>query len=249
MQRFKTLLTDMYTMHGKELTAGMVKVWIAQLGMYTIEAVEGAFNAYWRSATKPPLPADILKFLPDPFGHLGPEEAWGFLPKTDRDAGYVTDQMMAARAAAEDSIERRDFVAGRVAFLEAYRREVAMAQSSGIKAKYWYCNADGLSHEQRLILKERLTVEAAEKKWINPQRALKLLEDICAEQRKSLAPHLNRLQALSKEPLRTENTLPNVKPDTKRITEALRLITQGTKIGDSENEDTRSIPGATGPAD
>lgn len=235
LPQFRTLLTDMYTMHGRDLTAGMVKVWLDQLGIYSMDAIQGAFTAYWRTGRQPPLPADILRFLPDPFGHIGPEEAWNHLPKSDRDAGYVTDQMMAARAAAEDSIERHDYVAGRMAFIEAYKREVSQAQAMGVKAKYWYSAGLGLSHEERLNLKERHVLEAAERKWIEPQRALRLLEDICSEQRKSLTPHLTRLQKLSRQPLRIENTLPNVKPDIKRVSEALLLITQGTKVSDESN--------------
>lgn len=240
-QEFSEMLRDAYAMHDRKLTAGMVKIWLGQLGIYSIEAIRGAFDAYWRTARGLPLPSDILKFLPDPLGHMGPEEAWNQVPKTEFDCGYVTDQMMAARNAADSSIQRGDMIGARMAFVEAYRREVGQAQAQCIRARYWYSNADGLDHNERLVLKEKHTIEAAERKWIEPQKALNLLSAICSEQSKSADQYAARLQGLSAKPLQLTNGLPNTAPKLRLVYDGMRQISEG-KTSMSRDEVAAMLP-------
>lgn len=226
-KKFRDMLRDTYAMHSKDLTAGMVKIWIAQLGLYSIEAIEGAFDAYWRTARALPLPSDILKFLPDPLGHMGPEEAWNHAPKSERDGGYVTDQIMTAIASAADSIERGDMIGARMAFVEAYKREVGQAQAQGIRAKYWYSIPSGLNHGERLALKEKHTLEAAERKWLDPQKALNLLSTICDEQGKPSEIYRARLQNLSATPLQLTSGLKSAPPKLRLVSEGVRRVADG----------------------
>ena len=227
-KRFAEMLKDVYAMHQRELTAGMVKIWIGQLGIYTIEAIEGAFNAYWRTAKGIPLPADILKFLPDPLGHVGPEEAWNHIPKSESDGGYVTDQMMAARTAAIGSIERGDMIGARMAFVEAYRQQVGQAQAQGIRARYWYSIPTGMDHQQRLELKEKHTLEAAERKWLSPQYCLNVLSSICDEQGKPSEIYHARLQSLSATPLLLTTGLKSTtSPRLELVREGIQKVSEG----------------------
>jgi len=240
LQKFKAMLKEIHAMYNRELTAMTAKMWLGVMRPYSIEAIDGAFQAYLRSGTRCPVPADILSFLPDPLGHVGPEEAWNMAPKSDRDCGYVTDQIMTAVSAADDSIERGDLIGARMAFVEAYKRELGKAQASGLVARYWYSEATGMEPIQRLELKERHIIEAAEKRWLEPQKAMNRLESICAELGKSSQPHLTRLQKLTSAPLQIENGLPNVKPNLKRISEGLRLISVGTKPNEAVSSDRKA---------
>lgn len=223
-QKLREILEGEYAMHGKQLTGPVAKAWIRALGAYSIQAIEGAFEANARASRSAPVPADVLRFLPDPLGHLGPEEAWNHAPKSEYEGGFVTDQIMCGLASAMDSIERGDMVAARMAFAEAYKREVALAQTRREKARWWYTQATGLSRTQRLELKEKHLLEAAEKRWIEPQKALNGLALICREQGKSSTPYLERLQPMSRKPLQIETGLPDTKPQLGRISEGLRLI-------------------------
>lgn len=234
LPKLKALLKEIYAMFGRDLTAVAGKLWIDVLQPYSIEAVEGAFAVYLRTGSRCPFPADILKFLPDISGHIGAEEAWNHAPKTERDCGYVTDQMMTALGSAQDSIDRGDMIGARMAFIESYRREVAQAQAQGIRARYWYSDSRTAPTAARLAAKERHTLEAAERKWIDPQKALNLLSTICAEQGKPSAQYVARLQCLSAKPLQLTNTLPSVPPK-------LRLVADGVKqIGDGVSTMSRT---------
>lgn len=226
-KKFRIMLEDTYAMHQKDLTPGMVKIWLNQLGIYTIEAIEGAFDAYWRTARTLPLPSDILKFLPDPLGHMGPEEAWNHAPKSECEGGYVTDQIMTAIASAADSIDRGDMIGARMAFVEAYRREVGQAQAQGIRATYWYSIPSGLTHSERLTLKEKHTLEAAERKWLDPQQALNLLSAICDEQGKPSEMYRERLQGLSAKPLQLTSGFKNAPPMLRLVSEGLKRVADG----------------------
>ena len=228
-KKLREILEGEYAIHSKELTGAMAKAWLRHLEPYSIEAIEGAFDANARSSGRCPVPADVLRFLPDPLGHLGPEEAWNRVPKTEADAGYMTDQMAEGISAALDSIDRGDMVSGRMAFIEAYKRALASAQTQNIRARYWYSDSTVGDRTSRLRTKEQKTLEAAECKWITPQGALKSLENICSELGKSSTQYLTRLQSLTKDQLQLENGLPNTPPRLDRIGAGLRLISQGKK--------------------
>lgn len=195
-KEFHSLLTDAYSMYSKTLTKNILVIWWKALEIYRIEDVQQAFGRHVMASKFCPTPVDILEYLPDPFGHLSPEEAWNRLPKTDYDGGYVTDQMMAACAACFDSLERGDYVSARMAFIESYKKQVALAKGQQEKAKFWYSGPSMGDYAQRLMGCEAATIEAAELGWLEPKRAYKALESICSQLGKSSEIHLSRLQKL-----------------------------------------------------
>lgn len=73
--------------------------------------------------------ADIVQRIDD--GRPGAEEAWSSFPKSEQDAGVVTDEMSAAWGAAAPLFES-DEVAARMAFREVYEREVRAARAQGV---------------------------------------------------------------------------------------------------------------------
>jgi hypothetical protein len=77
--------------------------------------------------------ADIVQRIDD--GRPGAEEAWGLFPKSEQDAGVVTEEMSVAWGAAAPLFES-DEVAARMAFREVYEREVRAARAAGV-APVW----------------------------------------------------------------------------------------------------------------
>lgn len=78
--------------------------------------------------------ADILTRLDD--GRPGAEEAWGAFPKTEDEAGVVTEEMSTAWGAASHLVAMGDKVGARMAFKEVYEREVRFARASS-KPAVW----------------------------------------------------------------------------------------------------------------
>lgn len=193
---FRDLLVDALSMYGKEPAKTQLTIWWNILNPYPIEAVQMAFTRHLTTSKFPPTPADILEGLPDLLGHPSPEEAWNRLPKSEHECGYVTDQMMGALGACSDSLDRGDYVAARMAFIESYKKQVSLARGQQQKAKFWFSGASMGDYEQRLQSQELATIEAAELGWLEPKRAYKALENICSQLGKALEIHHDRLAKL-----------------------------------------------------
>lgn len=111
-------------------------------------------------------PAKIRQFLPCPLGHPTPEEAWNFAPKSESDSGYVTDQIMAALAAAQSSIDQGNLIAARMAFIESYKKAVDLAKLRGESARFWYSGSVGLTYDQAEAQRLKHQETAYTRGWI-----------------------------------------------------------------------------------
>lgn len=75
--------------------------------------------------------ADLLERLDD--GRPGPEEAWGTVGSADERRSYVTTtEAMQALSEARMLLKLGDGVAGRMAFIESYRRIVSVNRAKGL---------------------------------------------------------------------------------------------------------------------
>lgn len=166
---FGGLIKSMHEVYNRPCGVGVLGVWWGILEPYPLEMVSAALSTAMRETDRVPTPAHVLKFLPDPLGHLGPEEAWNALPKSEGDSGYVTDQMMRAYGACSDSLERGDMLGARVAFIEAYRQTISAARASGEKARFWYTGSNTGTQEERDQIKIGHIRKAMELGWIQEE--------------------------------------------------------------------------------
>lgn len=113
---------------GTELSSAAAQMIVAQLGNYPAKAVLLALERCALECRFKLTLADIVSRLVD--GRPGAEEAWAAFPKREEDAGVVTDEMSAAWGVAA-SLYASDQIACRMAFKEAYTREVQAARTSG----------------------------------------------------------------------------------------------------------------------
>ncbi len=180
---FKNALITCFLVKGFNVPnhAGFIKSWFAHFEPYPLEMVKTALHRCSADGVYKPSPASVMKFLPDLFGHPGPEEAFNCIPKSESEAGFVTDQMMMAYAAAEDSINRGDMVAARLAFIETYQQAVNAAKAQNQPARFWYSDSQAGTREQRLETKAKHLIEAGQKQWISKQSALNSLKTISNE--------------------------------------------------------------------
>ncbi len=225
--KLREILESEYALHGRSVTGSIAMAWIRHLASFEFSDVEKAFAANGRASGRCPVPADILRYLPDPLGHQGPEEAWNNVPKSEREAGYVTQEMINAWGCARFSVEYGDMVAARMAFIEAYRREVAGAQIEGRKAQYFYSDCALGDHRSRLLTKEQKTLQAVVDRWITPQRAMKILEVLCIEQGKPIQHYEEMLRPLMPGDGSVTQTLPSA--DTKWLKKSLAEQQDATK--------------------
>lgn len=114
--------------------------------------------------------ADVISRLDD--GRPGAEQAWASFPKSEEIAGVVTDEMSVAWGAAA-SLYASDHVGARMAFKEAYEREIRQARASG-KPPVWRVSPgfDKASTEGVAIegMKAGLLSPASALQYIAPER-------------------------------------------------------------------------------
>lgn len=106
---------------------------LRQLGNYPAKAVLLALEKCAIECRFKLTLADIVTRLVD--GRPGAEEAWAAFPKREEDAGVVTEEMSVAWGVAA-SLYASDQIACRMAFKEAYQREVQQARTSGAPVKW-----------------------------------------------------------------------------------------------------------------
>lgn len=111
---------------GTRLSEGAARVMVADLAEYPRDQVLASLRRCRRELRARLTIADILARLDD--GRPGVEEAWAMLPFDEAATVVWTDEMSRAWGVALPLVEMGDKVAARMAFKEAYAREIAEAR-------------------------------------------------------------------------------------------------------------------------
>jgi hypothetical protein len=90
---------------------------------------------------------DIISRIDD--GHLGPDEAWAMMPKTENESVVWTDEMANAFFA---SNSLKDPTAARMAFKEAYAREVGASRSKGARPVWRLSPGNDRDSQEAVVL-------------------------------------------------------------------------------------------------
>jgi hypothetical protein len=113
--------------------------------------------------------ADIIERIPNE--RPGADEAWAMLPRSEADSVVWTEEMAAAYGVVRHEIDR-DPTAARMAFREAYRREVQKAKDNKIKTAWAFSPGTDPAHRKAVLS------EAVEKGRISSGQAVKILPEM-----------------------------------------------------------------------
>jgi hypothetical protein len=196
---FNELLEGFFAVIGTRYNPDVMPWWFEALAAFELKDIRVAMQAYTADPKRergPVMPGTILGYLPSPYGHPTPEQAWNHLPKSEHDGGYVTNLMMEAFADCSDSLNRGDFIGGRKAFLESYAARVRAAETQRQHAVFFYSQPSEGNREQRLQLKETKTIEALKNGWLTHEKAKNVLAAICDELAKPLPLALERISGI-----------------------------------------------------
>ena len=118
---------------GTELTATALRAMLADLSQYSDPQVLKSLERCRKECKRFTL-ADVIERIDD--GRPGAEEAWGMCPRSEAESVVWTNEIIAAWSVALPLIERGESIAARQAFLEAYRKEVREARSTGCPVEW-----------------------------------------------------------------------------------------------------------------
>ena len=168
-ERVLRALVVVCEMTGRQVSPDTLDVWDRDLGQYPESWVLGALNRCRRECARPVTLADILARLDD--GRPGAEEAWAMIPRDESASICWSGEMAIAWGVARPLMDEGDQVAARMAFREAYAREVEQARAAGREASWSVSLGTDPAHRERVIL------EAVDAGRIGVTRAMACLPD------------------------------------------------------------------------
>lgn len=126
----RKVLALLEAMNGQPFTDGTMEMYAA--GFTTQVDDELGINVVMqaiRTCKFRPSVAELWEIVQRMDGRPEPDEAWAMCPKGEAETVVWTDEMIVANRAAWPLLEDGDRIAARKAFLDVYRREVAVARS------------------------------------------------------------------------------------------------------------------------
>ena len=139
---FNSAWADALGVYGVRQPESVILAVFAALAPYPLADVQRAIAAHIsdpQNGKYAPKPADVIAWMLVSVqdGRPGVEEAWAMCPLSERDSAWMTEEIAAAAAAASSLIERGDLIAGRMTFVEVYRREIQAARIGQRPVRWW----------------------------------------------------------------------------------------------------------------
>jgi hypothetical protein len=168
-QEFASILKASMEVYDKSLSADALRIWWATMAEIPMPDFRKAITAHVTTSQFAPKPADILNQFKKHDGRPGVEEAWAMLPKSESESVIWTQEMATAFGAACPLIDEGDMIGARMAFKEAYQRELEQAAGKPIK---WLT-----SFGTDMAGREKAVADAIHKNRITADRAVNLLPE------------------------------------------------------------------------
>lgn len=173
---FRQLVIILFQTYGRPIPPKeVIQVWWNVFEPDAIEDVRQAFSATVIESRHFPVPATVKQYIPDRSGFLDPESAWNAYPKAESEGAWVYQEMLQAGGACQDSIDRRDFIGARKAFIETYQQILSDAKRTGKRPVWFYSGAVGLNRDEADQMQIAKTLAAYERKWITQEKAQQVL--------------------------------------------------------------------------
>lgn len=119
---------------GAELSEAAVRIMLSDLADYPEDAVLQALKRTRREHKGRLSLAAIVERIDD--GRPGVEVAWAMVPRSESTTAVLTDEMLAALAAAQPLLNDGDEIAARMAFKEAYTAAVERARADRVTVRW-----------------------------------------------------------------------------------------------------------------
>lgn len=118
---------------GTDISEGAARVMLQDLSRFPEKQVLDALTRCRREIKGRLTIADVIQRIDD--GRPGVEEAWAMIPKSEGTSVVWTEEMAKAFGVAVHLIDHNE-IAARMAFKEAYQREVSAARNDGAPVRW-----------------------------------------------------------------------------------------------------------------
>lgn len=170
-QEFAAMISGYLAVMHRKMEPGVIEIWWRTLERWSIVDVSNALQVAVEEGGNP-IPATVIKYLPDLYGHLKPEDAWNAAQKDEDSQGaYMTQEMLNAVISCSDSLERGDMIGARKCFLEVYEQNVKESKRNRRPAKFRYFQPLRVDYSTKLQIEAAQTQEAKARGWITKAQA------------------------------------------------------------------------------
>jgi len=181
-QEFFDIWDQCAEVYSKTVSEGAKALAFKLLAKYSMQQIKSALRAHMtdpdagRFMVKP---ADVVAKIQilSPSGYIGAEQAWAQFPRDETQSACICEEMAKAWGIACEL----DDISGRMAFKEAYEREVAASKARGNSPK-WFITTG--SDKQQV---ETVTLDAVRDRLISPSAASRYLPHIDTQELERLA--------------------------------------------------------------
>lgn len=163
-------IMTMAEMHQRPMPEASAKLYLEMIGGFPPDVIMASLRECGRKIPRFPTAAEVVQRCEAMDGRPGVEEAWAMIPK-DEYGSVVWTQEMATAFGACGSLMNTDLVAARMAFKEAYDRELNLARQQNRKVQW----VPSFGFEKRG--REAAVVKAMELGRITKQVAIEMLPD------------------------------------------------------------------------
>lgn len=127
---------------GTEFSPSAAKIFAEDLSQFPEGQVLAALTKCRREVRGRLTLADVITRIDD--GRPGPEEAWAMIPRSESESVVWNDEISAAFAVANPLLAEGDHIAARMAFIEAYKKNLAKARDAHLPVRW----IPSLGHEK-----------------------------------------------------------------------------------------------------
>lgn len=141
---FTQLLVTAMAVYDRKITAQIAEMYFAAFGRFTLAQVRDGLSRHLQDSESGkffPKPADVIGQIQGVIaddGRPGKDEAWSIAlcSQDEGDTVLITEEILAALSVAQPLLEIRDKVAARLAFVEAYEKQLVQARRAAKPVKW-----------------------------------------------------------------------------------------------------------------
>ena len=138
---FVSLLKSVFGIYESKPDEMTLGIWWKMLCAFDLTQIQAAFEQHLKGPKGEftPKPSNILQYLDamNPDGRPTPDEAWAMMPWGEEGSVVMSEEMAEADRYAQPLRDRKDQVAARRAFVDAYSRIVEKNRLTGVPPKWF----------------------------------------------------------------------------------------------------------------
>jgi len=186
-------IQDIYEFHNRKINKAILDIWSGALQPFDSSKIMTALHDCVATLKYCPTPPDVIERIPDNLGHPGIELAFHLLPWSDKQSGWLTQEIMLAGG----GIDMGNPVMARMAFRESYGKILMRCRQLSQKPRWYHCGASEDYSRYEDKLQQRIADSLAVTHMVPGHMLAQEINNACAELGHDSGAYAARVPALN----------------------------------------------------